>query len=489
MHCSCASDSFSVLCWLPDVYSRHQRKFQVLYALSDALLVFLAFVLAFLIRLELPLERDFDIAPAVRVLLVAFAIASNLLLSNALQIYQHVEALSAWRILTRSFRHVALTMVGLVVLEFGLRLDLSRPFFVLFAINQWWMLAGGRLVVRRYAGVWRRRFHEPIHVMVAGTGPGALQVARQLEEASAFGFHFDGFFQLPTEPPSGPLTLSRTYPVHSLGRLREFLEHQVLDEIIFAVSQGDLPQLQEVFLECDEEGIRTRIALNQFPHVNSEMYLETLGTIPLLTFSATPHDELRLLVKRSLDLSLAAMALLLLSPLLLVAAVSVKLSSPGPVIFRQQRCGLNGRRFTLYKFRSMVQNAEALRASLEHLNEKSTVFKIRNDPRLTPIGRFLRRTSIDELPQLWNVLKGDMSLVGPRPPIASEVEKYERWQRRRLRMRPGLTCLWAIEGRDQLDFDTMMRKDLQYIDNWSLSLDVRILLLTIPIVLTGKGAN
>jgi exopolysaccharide biosynthesis polyprenyl glycosylphosphotransferase len=219
------------------------------------------------------------------------------------------------------------------------------------------------------------------------------------------------------------------------------------------------------------------------------MYLETLGRIPLLTFSATPHDELRLLAKRTIDVVLAGIGLVIASPLLLLAVVLVRLTSPGPLIFRQERCGLNGRRFTLFKFRSMVANAEELRPGLEHLNEKSTVFKIKNDPRLTPAGRFLRKFSIDELPQLWNILRGDMSIVGPRPPIASEVENYARWQRRRLRMRPGLTCLWAIEGRDQLDFDTMMRKDLQYIDTWSLILDLRIMLLTIPLVLTGKGAH
>lgn len=479
-----------MLCWHPGVYSRHQRKFQLLFAISDLALVLIAFLLAFGIRLQLPLERDFDIAPPVRLLLVTFACAANLLLSNALQIYQQVELLSPLRIVTRTFRHVAVTMLGLIVLEFVLRLDLSRPFFALFGLNQWVLLAAGRLVVRRYAGSWRKRFHVPLHVMVAGTGPTAEQVGRALEEAAPYGIRLEGFFALngnAAAPDS--LRISKDYPVHSIHRLREFLEHQVLDEIIFAVDSGDLQALQDVFLECDEEGIRTRIAVNQFPHVNSEMYLETLGRIPLLTFSATPHDEVRLLVKRALDVTLAGAGLLVASPVMLLAALLVKVTSPGPAIFRQERCGLNGRRFTLFKFRSMVQDAEARRASLEHLNEKQTVFKIRNDPRLTPVGRILRKFSIDELPQLWNIVRGDMSIVGPRPPIASEVENYARWQRRRLRMRPGLTCLWAIEGRDQLDFDTMMRKDLQYIDTWSLGLDLRIMLLTIPLVLTGKGAH
>jgi lipopolysaccharide/colanic/teichoic acid biosynthesis glycosyltransferase len=159
------------------------------------------------------------------------------------------------------------------------------------------------------------------------------------------------------------------------------------------------------------------------------------------------------------------------------------------VIFRQKRCGLNGRTFVFYKFRSMGEDAETRLADVAHLNERQTVFKIRNDPRLTPIGGFLRKFSIDEWPQLWNVLKGDMSLVGPRPPLPEEVEKYERWQRRRLRMRPGLTCLWAVKGRDKVDFETWMRLDMEYIDSWSLALDWKILLLTIPQVLSGKGAH
>ena len=209
----------------------------------------------------------------------------------------------------------------------------------------------------------------------------------------------------------------------------------------------------------------------------------------MLTFSATPTDEVKLLAKRVVDFVVAGVVLLLSSPVLVISALLVKLSSAGGVVFRQRRCGLNGREFVLYKFRSMVENAEALKEQYAHLNVKQLNFKIPNDPRLTPVGRWLRKFSIDELPQLWNVLKGDMSLVGPRPATPDEVARYARWQRRRLRMRPGLTCIWAVEGRDRLDVETVMKLDMEYIDNWSLSLDSRILLRTIPLVLLGRGAN
>jgi exopolysaccharide biosynthesis polyprenyl glycosylphosphotransferase len=226
-----------------------------------------------------------------------------------------------------------------------------------------------------------------------------------------------------------------------------------------------------------------------FPHVNSEVYLERLGFTPLLTFSAAPHDEIRLLVKRATDVVIASAGLVVLLPFMLAVALLVRLTSPGPAIFKQVRCGLNGRRFRFYKFRSMCVDAERMRAEVMHLSTRKTAMKIPEDPRLTRVGRYLRKFSLDEWPQLWNVLKGDMSLVGPRPAIPDEVEQYQTWQRRRLRMRPGLTCLWAVSGRDNLDFETWMRLDMQYIDNWSLALDWKIILRTIPRVLIGHGAN
>jgi exopolysaccharide biosynthesis polyprenyl glycosylphosphotransferase len=298
-----------------------------------------------------------------------------------------------------------------------------------------------------------------------------------------------GFLSDQQADAPGEISLRACYRVRPIAELSAVLRQHVIDEIIFAVESDRLSELEEYFLLCDEEGVRTRVAVDFFPHVNSTVSLERLGATPLLTFSAAPYDEIRLLLKRAVDIGLAAAGLVVLAPFMVAIVIAIKLTSPGPAIFRQVRCGLNGRRFRFYKFRSMCENAEQLKASLAHLSTRQTAFKIPDDPRLTAIGRFLRRFSIDEWPQLWNVLRGDMSMVGPRPAVPNEVEQYQRWQRRRLRMRPGLTCLWAISGRDDVDFDTWMKMDMQYIDNWSLALDWKILLRTIPRVLTGRGAN
>jgi exopolysaccharide biosynthesis polyprenyl glycosylphosphotransferase len=355
----------------------------------------------------------------------------------------------------------------------------------LFAIYAWVLLCLFRINFARAIGTVRREFGTAHFVMVVGSGASARHLGAALEQSADYGVRLMGF--LDDEP--GQVELSQAYQQYPLSQLPELLRQQVIDEIIFAVESGRLAGMEEVFLLCDEEGVRTRVVVDFFPHVNSQVYLDRLGTTPLLTFSAAPHDEIRLLLKRVTDILLAAAALVLLLPFMLLIALLIPLTSPGPAIFRQERCGLNGRRFVFYKFRSMCDNAEELKASVAHLNQRSTAFKIPNDPRLTRIGWFLRKFSIDEWPQLWNVLKGDMSLVGPRPAVPEEVERYQRWQRRRLRMRPGLTCLWAVAGRDALDFETWMKMDMQYIDTWSLALDWKIILRTIPRVLTGRGAS
>lgn len=209
----------------------------------------------------------------------------------------------------------------------------------------------------------------------------------------------------------------------------------------------------------------------------------------MLTVSTMSSNEFLLFVRRVFDITLSLLLLVPFSAVIVVAATAIRLTTPGPALLRQVRCGLHGRPFTMYKLRSMTDDAEQRRVELEAINEMDgPVFKSSRDPRITNIGRILRRFSIDEFPQLFNVIKGQMSFVGPRPPLPAEVQRYKRWQRRRLSMKPGITCLWQISGRNQIGFDEWMRLDLKYIDNWSLLLDLKILLKTIPVVLFGKGA-
>jgi exopolysaccharide biosynthesis polyprenyl glycosylphosphotransferase len=470
------------------VFSGHHRKAKTLFIVSDALLTAAAFEAAYQTRVALPLENVFFLVPPVKALLLAATVMLWPLIGAWLKVYDRLEAAHPQVVLRDTFRQSAFGAIGIVLIEFTLRLDLSRPFLGLFVVYSWILLCLFRLNAVWVVGWFRREFTAPYYILVAGVGERAQRLGEALEQSAPYGIRLIGFLAADGNPPEEQIRLSAAYPVYPLKDLSRLLEKHVVDEVIFAVDSKRLSELEDVLLLCDEDGVRTRVAVDFFPHVNSEVYLDRLHHTPLLTFSAAPHDELQLLVKRVIDVGLAAAGLVLLAPFMLVVSLLVRLTSPGPVIFRQTRCGLNGRRFTFYKFRSMCQNAEELKLSLQHLNRKRTAFKIPNDPRLTRVGRFLRKFSIDEWPQLWNVLRGDMSLVGPRPAVPEEVEQYRRWQRRRLRMRPGLTCLWALEGRDTLDFDTWMKKDMEYIDNWSLSLDWKILVRTIPRVLTGKGA-
>ncbi|MGA2197868.1 MAG: sugar transferase [Bryobacteraceae bacterium] len=461
-----------------------------MFGLSDLILTTAAFEAAYQTRSWLTLQHPFFLTIQQKALVLGFSLVAWVAIGLWLEVYEKLDSGHPRIILRDSFRQCLYGAVCVVVFEYVLRMELSRPFLLLFSAYAWVLLLLFRLTAGRVVGVIRREFAAPHYVMVVGTGERALRIGRLLEESAVYGVRLRGFLNEQTGAAPGEIALGAVHPVRPIGELPSILRQHVVDEVVFAVGSESLADLEEIFLLCDEEGVRTRVAVDFFPHVNSTVSLDRFGTIPLLTFSAAPYDEIRLLVKRSTDVVIAAAGLLVLAPLMALTALVIRLTSPGPAIFRQVRCGLNGRRFLFYKFRSMVENAEDLKPSLAHLNARDeVVFKIPHDPRLTAVGRYLRKFSIDEWPQLWNVLRGDMSLVGPRPAVPSEVDQYQRWQRRRLRMRPGLTCLWAICGRDQVDFETWMKMDMQYIDNWSLALDWKILLRTIPRVLTGHGAN
>ncbi len=472
-----------------------QRKARVLFALSDIILIGLAFAAAYETRVLLPFKQPFSMVPDRKALVLGFSIFVWVSAGLWLAVYEKLDSWHPRVVLRDSARQCAAGAASVALLQYVLRLypEISRPFVVIFAVYAWVLLLAFRLGYGRMAGAIRREFTAPHYVMVVGTGKRAVRMAEALERFAEYGVRLTGFLSEetgPDAPAAHPdITLGSVYKVRPIAELPAILSRHVVDEIIFAVGSDRLADLEEVFLLCDEEGVRTRVAVDFFPHVNSTVSLDRFGETPLLTFSAAPDDEIRLLLKRVIDVALAGAGLLVLLPFMALVAVLIRLTSPGPAIFRQVRCGLNGRRFLFYKFRSMCENAEALKPELEHLSTRETAFKIPDDPRLTPLGRYLRKFSIDEWPQLWSVLRGDMSLVGPRPAVPGEVEQYKRWQRRRLRMRPGLTCIWAISGRDHVDFETWMKLDMQYIDNWSLALDWKILLRTIPRVLTGRGAN
>ena len=308
------------------------------------------------------------------------------------------------------------------------------------------------------------------HVAVVGSGKAARDFAREIEQHRVWGLQLEGIF--------------------NQKDARELLERGGVDELIIVADKEPLSEFTEIFLLCEELGVTARVVLNFFPHSFVRTELNRFGEYPLLSFSRTPTNEALLFVRRLMDLAIVCMVGIPAVLIISAASAAIKLTSPGPVFFRQQRCGLNGRLFTMYKLRSMVDNAEQDRVELEALNEMDgPVFKSSRDPRITGVGKLLRKFSIDEFPQLFNVLRGDMSLVGPRPPLPQEVARYESWQRRRLSMKPGITCLWQISGRNEINFQDWMKLDLTYIDNWSLLLDLKILLKTVPVVLLGRGAR
>jgi exopolysaccharide biosynthesis polyprenyl glycosylphosphotransferase len=369
---------------------------------------------------------------------------------------------------------------------------LSRTWFVLFASIAAVLLVAEKILVRGLARWVRSRGLNYRTVVIVGTGHRATDIAKMIVGHKYWGYKILGFVSDGHRLSNGWASYRVYGNVPDLKRILE--NHEIdepIDEIVFAVTRKKLDEMKQIFIMCEELGIRTRVAMNFFNNRVARLEIEELEGVPFLTFTTTPSNETHLALKRALDVAVSLLLLSLTGPVIALAVLAIKLTSPGSVVFKQQRIGLNGRSFTLYKFRTMIADAHARRDEVAHLNEMNgPVFKAKDDPRVTPVGRWLRRFSLDEIPQLWNVLKGDMSLVGPRPPIPEEVASYHRWHRRRLSMKPGLTCLWQISGRNDIqDFDRWMELDLQYIDNWSPALDLKILLRTIPAVLSGKGAS
>jgi len=401
------------------------------------------------------------------------------------QVYE-ARARSPWSELGRVTR--ALALVGILAAAgfFLVKLQsASRMTVVAYYVIAWVLLVGIRFSIRAVRRAMGRSGRRVRYYAVVGAGEHATQLVEMIR-TQEWGLKLAGYIVEDGAPPAG----ADCVILGKVSQMAQVLEEHVLDEVVFAVPRERLAAMQEAILDCEEQGVGVRISLDVMKFGRARLSVGEIAGVPMLGLTRTPSDTLALAAKRFFDIFASAVVLLLLSPLLAAIAVAIKLESRGPVFFRQRRVGLNGRTFEIVKFRSMHVDAEArLEELLAHNEMTGPVFKMTRDPRVTRVGQLIRRTSLDEFPQFWNVLLGDMSVVGPRPPLPSEVRRYKRWQRRRLSVKPGITCIWQVSGRNEIDFERWMELDLEYIDGWSLWNDLHICLKTIPAVLGARGAR
>lgn len=392
------------------------------------------------------------------------------------------------------------TLVNIIIAGGLTALALGTPIFLFkmvltsrLFIGVMWVLAVVFLVVeRQLLNLLLDYIHalgyNQVNLLIVGTGRRARDFIQVVKSHANWGLRIVGLID-----DDHGMFGKEIEGYRVLGRLQDIpfvIHRKVIDRVIFVVPRLWLNRIDEAVLACEREGIPTSISMDLYDLRIAKVRQTDFSGFPLLEFETFAAKEWQLFAKRGIDILLALFMLILLSPLMLMLAIALKLTSRGPILFKQQRCGLNGRTFTLYKFRSMFVGSELRRRELEKSNEMDgPVFKIKHDPRITPLGRIMRKLSLDELPQFLNVLKGDMSFVGPRPPLAIEVELYKMWQRRRLSLKPGLTCIWQVSGRNKVGFEKWMEMDLEYIDKWSLWLDFKIMLKTVFVVMFGYGAS
>jgi exopolysaccharide biosynthesis polyprenyl glycosylphosphotransferase len=335
----------------------------------------------------------------------------------------------------------------------------------------------------------RKNDYNTRNLLIAGANRRAFQFISLVEKNVEWGMKIIGVVDSHKESVGSQLN-GKTI-IGTFDDIPSILHQKAVDEVVFIVPRLWLDRIKDVITFCETEGVSTSVSLDLFDLKIAKSRQIDLHGFPMVVFETTSSDFWHLSIKRTFDILISLLGLMILFVPLLFVGVMIKISSKGPVLFAQKRKGLHGREFTMYKFRTMVCDAEEKLEHVKSLNQMNgPAFKMDKDPRVTPLGKILRKFSIDEFPQLWNVLIGDMSIIGPRPPLISEVDFYESWQRRRLSMRPGLTCLWQINGRNKIvDFHTWAELDLKYIDNWSLMVDLKIFLKTIPVVLFGIGAK
>jgi exopolysaccharide biosynthesis polyprenyl glycosylphosphotransferase len=470
----------------------NQRAAAITWVLIDIVLINIAAVLAYWVRYRLQLFRAVD--PASDVPYAVYLPFVGLFTLLLILVYRQQGAYRLRRQISWFDEFYAIvngtatgTIIMIVFIFLYRAAFYSRAIFIYAGIFVILLLGLSRLIKVSLLRFLRRRGIGSERVLIVGAGEVARAVMRAVVANPECGFNIIGF--LDDNPVKGETDIGRFKALGSLANLADVLREQAIDEVIITLPWQYHRKIVSIMTHCERENIRARIVPDLFQMTISRMHVEDIAGVPMIGIKEVSISGLNQVVKRSLDLVCAGLVLVVGAPLMAFIALSIKLESPGPVLFQQERVGRNGRRFTVYKFRSMIEGAEEQQAALQSLNEaEGPLFKIKDDPRMTYVGRWLRKLSLDELPQFYNVLRGEMSLIGPRPPLPAEVKQYQEWHKRRLEVAPGITGLSQISGRSELSFDETALLDIYYIENWSLALDTKIILQTIPKVIFGNGA-
>jgi len=462
-----------------------ERKYvHLAYLFVDIILIAFSFYLPYSLRYSQSLiAKDFPDYQGYFLLFFLWAISLMFILNNH-RLYSTDRSLTIPREIWLIIRSVFFSSIlaGLAIFLLQMKF-FSRFIFILSNLLLILNLSLWRVIKRILIRYRIKKGYYNINVLVVGAGRAGSLLVEEINNHPYLGLKVVGFID---DTKTGKVL---DYDI--LGKtqdLEEVIQRYYVDEIYITIP-SQRQKVSEILALGKKLNKTVRIMADSFSFPFADIKLNYIGLIPLIRYTQREFHKSEILIKRFLDVVVANVLLIILSPLLAIIAFLIKIDSPGPVFYISQRCGKKGRLFNFYKFRSMKVGADKEKELLKEKSEvKGPVFKIRNDPRITRLGRFLRKYSLDELPQLINVVKGEMSLVGPRPPLPDEVAKYDTWQMRRLEVKPGITCLWQVRGRSDLSFYKWVKWDLWYIDHWSLGLDLMILLWTIPAVLKRKGA-
>ena len=470
--------------WRPTYHKRIAQ-------LADGLTTAASFVMAYFIwhwfRITTGISRPFRVSKNELWIILVFSIIWIIIFAKqkaySYQMFIFIKK-EIKIVIKTTFVGVFLFFAAFFIFRFGY---IPRSYIGIFAFTNFVSLSLEKLILFYISNVLRKRGKNRKKILVVGTGNRARNFIETIEKNLSWGLDIVGLIS--GDKSKLGMDFFGCKVIGSNDEIENVLHQNPVDEVIICVSTKRFDQIRDILECCEREGVQVRLNSDFFGKIAKRVRVDNIYGLPIISFITTPDNEWALYIKRLMDILLSGLLLIILSPLFFIIAILIRITSKGPIFYEWNVVGLNKKPFKSWKFRTMVPNADQMKSDLQDYNiMKGPVFKLKNDPRVTKIGIILRKYSLDELPQLWSVLKGDMSLVGPRPAGPPELERYESWHRRKLSIKPGITCLWQISGRNEInDFDEWVKLDFEYIENCSLWLDLKILLKTIPAVLTGTG--